>query len=146
MHIDSQHHNLIWIIWHLQFSFDQQINMQLVQQSKRTNRWEDIGFYWPKYISLCKRLWVMHTHKPWQSWRQNTPWLSKEIVYTTQTEININRTSQTGPGLTLSSSSSPSDISLDQNITRKCLSHTPASQYYALSWTALSCQALKPGC
>lgn len=76
-----------------------------------------------------------------------TLWLSKVILDTTQTELIMNETEhQSGPCLTLSSSNSLSDISLNQNITRKCRSHTPASQYFASSWTALSYRALRPPC
>ncbi len=93
---------------------------------------------WPESTSLCKHLWEMDTHSPCRKKYQTLHRLKS--IYTKQ---NIN---QIGPCLTLSSSNSLSDISLNQNFTRKCQSHTPASQYYASSWTALTYRALRPPC
>lgn len=68
--LDSQNHKLICIIWHLHFYFQQ-----------NTSHYNKFNKVWPKYTSLCKRLWQINKH-----WWWNRPWLD-----TTQPKINRNK-------------------------------------------------------
>ncbi len=133
--------NTLWFIWHTWtvntkphlifyditfiWSAEQFSSLQQFKLCNRTNRCEDKAVC----VNICRR-WT-HTAVILM---QTAPWLSKNWSEYQQNRTSIRQV------LILSSSNSLSDIHLNQNITWKCLSHTPASQHYASSWTALSCQ------